>query len=73
MYKVPGRSIMCDSFGSWIKEIVWCYVVIKIWKNAVELDKTIYGKDVCPWCGEKYKYIYSEPMVTNVKDDFVVV
>ena len=28
-WRVPGRSIVCNSFGSWIHEIVYCYFVLK--------------------------------------------
>ena len=30
MYKVPGRSIICSTIGEWIREIIWCYVVMKL-------------------------------------------
>lgn len=28
-WKVPGRSIVCSSFGSWVHEILWCHVVLR--------------------------------------------
>lgn len=51
VWKVPGRTIVCNSLSSWIKEIVWCYVVIKIWPDAVELTSRVDGE--CPWCNSK--------------------
>jgi hypothetical protein len=45
--------IYCSTLGSWLKETIWCFVVIKIWKNAVDLQPFPHteGKpDLCPWC-----------------------
>lgn len=36
MYKIPGRSIYCDSIGSWVHEMLWVYVVIKLFRNDIE-------------------------------------
>jgi hypothetical protein len=36
MYKVPGRSIVCDTIGGWIQEVLWCYVVMKLFKSDIE-------------------------------------
>jgi len=35
MYKVPGRMIYCDSLRSWFQEILWCYVVMKLFKSDI--------------------------------------
>jgi hypothetical protein len=31
-WKVPGRSIACHSFGSWVHAILWCYVVLRYFR-----------------------------------------
>ena len=36
MYKIPGRSIICDSIGGWIKEMIWIYIVRKVFKNDID-------------------------------------
>jgi hypothetical protein len=36
MYKVPGRMIVCDTLGGWLQEIVWCYVVMKVFKKDID-------------------------------------
>jgi len=36
MYKVPGRSIICSTIGEWIREIIWCYVVMKLFREDIE-------------------------------------
>lgn len=33
VYKVPMRSIYCDSLKSWLRAILWCFVVLKIWPS----------------------------------------
>ena len=34
MYKIPFRRIYCDTFKSYIKELIWVFVVIKIFPNC---------------------------------------
>jgi hypothetical protein len=36
MYKVPGRMIYCSTIGQWIQEILWCYVVMKLFRTDIE-------------------------------------
>ena len=36
MYKVPGRMIYCDTIGAWFQEILWCYVVMKVFRTDIE-------------------------------------
>ena len=33
-YKVPFRMIYCETIGQWVRETVWCHIVLKIWPNA---------------------------------------
>lgn len=37
MWKVPRRSIYCDTFMSWLKEVCWVFFVIKVWPHATDL------------------------------------
>lgn len=36
MYKIPGRSIVCDTIPAWIKEMIWVYVVWKVFRSDIE-------------------------------------
>ena len=36
MYKIPFRSIYCDTIGGWIKEMIWVFIVMKIFKSDIE-------------------------------------
>ena len=36
MYKVPFRDIVCDSIGSWIKECIWVFIIMKVFKNDID-------------------------------------
>jgi hypothetical protein len=70
MFKVPFRMIYCDTIGSWIKETIWCFVVIKIWRNAVDLQpySHIEGKpDLCPWCANIMPVGNEDPRIDMVK------
>lgn len=56
MYKVPFRSIYCDTISSWVLEIFWCFVVLKIYPRAHNLnpiDKDSNGSYDCPYCNSK--------------------
>lgn len=33
-WKVPFRGVHCDSFKSFVQEIIWCHLVRKIWRHA---------------------------------------
>jgi hypothetical protein len=35
MYKIPNRNIFCDTIGGWIKEMIWVYIIMKIFKNDI--------------------------------------
>ena len=36
MYKIPGRSIVCDTLGGWIHEMLWVYVVMKLFRKDLD-------------------------------------
>ena len=36
MYKVPGRMIVCDTIGGWIHEVLWVYVVMKLFDKDLQ-------------------------------------
>ena len=40
MYKIPGRSISCSTLGEWIKEMLWIYVVMKLFANDIDAITT---------------------------------
>jgi hypothetical protein len=42
MYKVPGRRIYCDSLKSWFREILWCYIIMKVFKSDIDAITTKY-------------------------------
>jgi hypothetical protein len=48
MYKVPGRMIVCDSIGSWIQEILWCYVIMKLFKKDIDAITCHCGSTAAP-------------------------
>jgi hypothetical protein len=33
-WKVPGRSIWCRSFRSWLRYTFWCHVVLRWYRDA---------------------------------------
>jgi hypothetical protein len=35
MYKIPGRMIVCDTIGGWLKEMLWIYVIMKIFVEDI--------------------------------------
>ena len=37
-YKVWFRQIYCENFTQWLQEMFWCFVVIKIFPRAVNLN-----------------------------------
>lgn len=36
MYKIPGRSIVCDTPLAWLKEMIWVYVVMKVFSSDID-------------------------------------
>jgi len=34
-YKIPGRSIVCDTPLRWLKEMIWVYIVMKIFRDDI--------------------------------------
>lgn len=36
MYKIPGRDVVCETFGGWVKEVLWVYVGMKIFRTDIE-------------------------------------
>lgn len=69
MYKVPFRSIYCDTISNWVSEIFWCFVVIKIYPRACNLNpiyKNLDGSHDCPYCSSKMVgYSIPENMVAK--------
>ena len=37
MYRVPFRQVYCDTIGSWLKETIWCHLVIKLFPYVADL------------------------------------
>jgi hypothetical protein len=48
--KVPFRSIVCDTPWSWVKEVFWCFVVLKAYPHTVTLQPIDGHPELCPWC-----------------------
>jgi hypothetical protein len=36
MYKIPGRSIVCRTPLEWVKEMLWVYVAMKVFRADIE-------------------------------------
>ena len=34
MFKVPFRQVYCDTFIGWLKAILWCHVVIRVFPKV---------------------------------------
>lgn len=32
-WKIPNRDILCDTFSSWISELFYIYILLKIFKK----------------------------------------
>jgi len=53
MYKVWFRQIYCENFKQWVQQMIWCFIVIKIFPNATDLNdpmENVEGKKLCPYC-----------------------
>jgi hypothetical protein len=37
MYKIPRRQVYCDTFGTWLKQMVWIFLVIKLFPHCVDI------------------------------------
>lgn len=35
-WKVPFREVYCDTFGAWVRETVWCHIVLRLFRADVE-------------------------------------
>lgn len=36
MHKIPLRDVYCDTRLGWLKELVWCFIVLKIYPTAYD-------------------------------------
>ncbi len=36
-WKVPFRSVYCNTFVEWARQTFWCHVVIRIFPGAIDL------------------------------------
>ena len=36
MYKIPGRSIVCNTIGEWTREMIWCYIIMKLFRADID-------------------------------------
>jgi hypothetical protein len=53
--KVPFRDIICDTPWMWLKEVFWCFVVLKVYHHTVSLYPIDGHPELCPWCLGEYK------------------
>ena len=52
-YKVWFRQIYCSTFRQWLEQMFWCFVVIKVFPEAMEMEspkKNPDGSKDCPYC-----------------------
>ena len=38
MWKVPFRSVYCDTFTGWLRATFWCHCVIKVFPGCIDLQ-----------------------------------
>lgn len=36
-WKIPGRQVYTHNFKTWVKEFFWCYFVLKLWPDVIDL------------------------------------
>lgn len=36
-YKVPFRQVYCETLSLWLKETVWCHLVLRVFPHALDL------------------------------------
>lgn len=41
MYKIPFRDIYCDTLIGWLKELIWVFVILKIYPTAYDDGRPI--------------------------------
>lgn len=46
MYKIPGRSIVCGTPVEWLKEMIWAYVVMKVFRSDIDAITQQRGSNV---------------------------
>jgi len=51
-YKIPFRRIYCATFGQWLLEMFWIFVVIKLFPGACDFGNNFeWGESkTCPYC-----------------------
>lgn len=55
-YKVWFRQIYCENFKQWLEQMFWCFIVIKIFPRAVDLNDPMcdyMGGKICPYCYQR--------------------
>lgn len=35
MYKIPRREVYCDTLRSWFHELLWVFLVMKLFRNDI--------------------------------------
>jgi hypothetical protein len=36
MYKIPRRHIWCETFSGWVYEMLWVFIVLKVFRHDIE-------------------------------------
>lgn len=47
-WKVPFRQVYCDTFWTWVRAIIWCHFVLRLFPNAVEVFDMPYFEPADP-------------------------
>lgn len=40
MWKVPFRQVYCDTFGAWLRAVLWCFVVLKVFPHVADFGSS---------------------------------
>jgi len=40
-WKIPGRMFYANNFIDWIKETIWCHIILNIYPNASNTGENI--------------------------------
>jgi hypothetical protein len=47
-WKVPARSIYCDTFVSWLHQTIWCHFVLRFYKTSInDILVNAYNRQYC--------------------------
>lgn len=65
-YKIPFRSIYTETVFQWMLEIVWCFIVLKLFPGAHN-----FGNNSTPGTYEKCPYCNSTENINNKSGEVI--